>query len=38
MWQGFFIYAIMLETNQLPQKSQLFYIPITPGTDDQVKM
>ena len=36
--QGFFTNAIIPETNQLPQKSELLEIPVTPGADDQVKM
>jgi hypothetical protein len=36
-WQGFFSSAIILETNELPQKSELLQISDTPGADDQVK-
>ena len=36
-WQGFFRSGFTMETNELPQKSDLLEITNTPGANDQVK-
>lgn len=37
VWQALFSSEIILETNEVPQKSELLQISDTPGADNQVE-